>query len=417
MSEERVQFIKEQLAAGKTVDDIRREAISHGHGTDGFDDDFVTASAGAPTPGSVATEGVPPPAPAASDTAVPAPAAVPAPDQAVPGPAQPLIGAIELITESFKATKDHLSLIGGFFLAALGLLAVGGGVAVLVTTMFGASLMGASGVAALVPILLGVALYLAWLIAFVIAVTGLMYAIVKRREQVGYWQGVRWAASHFWSIFWVSLLLQLVISGGYVFLVIPGLVVALYTSFALYALIGEQQTGLKALLRSTELVYGHWWGVLLRAVLFILALVAVGLVVGFLAGLLSGLISAITGPNLVVATIMGVVFGGIYFFALGWGAFFAILLFESLQQLKPTAGNLWDTMKTTRIIYIVLAVIGVPAMILIQSLSFYDGYQDTTMDGPELIIGTDGLSDDWSTEFEAELQEEILRELEGQNGL
>ena len=404
MSEERVQFIKEQLAAGKSADEIRREAISHGHGTQDFDADFAAASgaAAAPTvstgPAPESAAAVPPPAPEAAATgAVPPPvAAAPAAISSTEG----FIGAFALIQESFAVAKNNIGLLGGFLAAAIGLIVLGGVLFGLFVLVGGMSLTG--GAPAALPLLVGIAVYLAWLMAFIIASVGLVYALMKRREAVSYWNGVSWALKHFWQIFWISLLMQLVISGGYLFLIIPGLVVALYASFGLFTYISEGQTGLTALLRSTELVYGNWWGVLGRILLFIVTLVAIVLGFAILAGVVGSVLTMLDGLGLILGVLGVLTFVAFYLFTIAWGISFSVVMIESLQSFKPTKGNLWDTMKTTRIIYIVLAVIGVPMMFLIQGANFYN---------PTSGIGADPGAE-WYLEDDAFLQELEALEIE-----
>ncbi len=407
MSEARIDFIKEQLAAGKSADEIRREAISQGHGTDGFDDDFAAASgAGVPVPvaPSVEAQVVPDAAPAANTAVMPEVV----PEASVPPTGSGFIGAVDLLKESFSIAKDNLKLVGGFVVAVLGLLVIGG--LFLGAVLLTAGMTAGGGVLSL---LIGIVLYLVWLIGFVVATTGLVYAFIKRREGVGYWAGVSWCFRHFWHIFWIALLIQLITSGGYLFLLIPGLVVGLYTSFAMFVFISEGEKGFSALLRSTQLVYGNWWGVVGRVLLFLLVLLAAGLGLGLAAGIFSMLLGAISGT--LAAVLMVSVFAVFYMFLIGWGISLSVVMMESLQSFKPKTGELWDTMKTTRIIYIILAVIGIPMMFILQGASFSDMTGGTAGTDADWYLEDDSFGSDWEAELERSIQEQIQLELEAQS--
>jgi len=97
--------------------------------------------------------------------------------------------------------------------------------------------------------------------------------------------GVRMALAEGWKIFgrvfWVMILAGLIIFGGYILLIIPGVILAIYFSFVVYVAVVEKKGGTEALWRSKSLVLGHFWRVL---------------GITLLIGILSGLATQVAGP-------------------------------------------------------------------------------------------------------------------------
>lgn len=79
-----------------------------------------------------------------------------------------------------------------------------------------------------------------------------------------------------WPTIYTSLLAGLIVFGGLLLLIVPGLIFAIWYSFAYYTVILENARGMQALRASKALVVGRWWAILWRI-----------LVIGFVFGLLS----------------------------------------------------------------------------------------------------------------------------------
>lgn len=93
-----------------------------------------------------------------------------------------------------------------------------------------------------------------------------------------------------WPIIYTSLLVMLIILGGTILLIIPGIIFSVWYVFAYYAVIFEEKKGYEALKTSKALVTGRWWGTLWR-------LIAPGIFYGFLAAILSYAVA--TGLSLI----------------------------------------------------------------------------------------------------------------------
>lgn len=81
----------------------------------------------------------------------------------------------------------------------------------------------------------------------------------------------------------VAILVGLVTMVGFILLIIPGILFAVWFSFTYYMVLLEEKRGTDAMKASRELVRGHWWGVFGRFLFITLvAIVAGGVVGGFL---------------------------------------------------------------------------------------------------------------------------------------
>lgn len=91
--------------------------------------------------------------------------------------------------------------------------------------------------------------------------TALLYAIKDSSERIGIIESYRRGWHKILSYFWVYLLVGLIVFGGFLLLIIPGIIFAVWFSFAVFILIAENLKGVKALSKSKEYVKGHWWSV------------------------------------------------------------------------------------------------------------------------------------------------------------
>jgi hypothetical protein len=87
-----------------------------------------------------------------------------------------------------------------------------------------------------------------------------------------------------WPVIYTLILQFLVIFGGTILLIIPGLIFSVWFMFTFYIVVIEEKRGVEALKASKTLVTGRWWGILWRALL-------PGLVFGLLTLVLQWLVS------------------------------------------------------------------------------------------------------------------------------
>jgi hypothetical protein len=88
------------------------------------------------------------------------------------------------------------------------------------------------------------------------------------------------------SFIWLSSLLGFLVTGGFLFLIIPGVIFLVWFIFAQFIIFAEDDRGMNAILKSKEYVRGKWFDVFLR--LLVIWLVAGGIgMVPFLGPILS----------------------------------------------------------------------------------------------------------------------------------
>ncbi|MFA5937245.1 MAG: hypothetical protein WC822_05230, partial [Candidatus Paceibacterota bacterium] len=96
-----------------------------------------------------------------------------------------------------------------------------------------------------------------------------------------------------------SILNGLAILGGFILLVIPGIIFSIWFSFTTYAVVLDNARGTAALSASKKLVVGRWWAVLVRlfipGILFALLIAATQGIVGVLGNVL---LSALDPKNI-----------------------------------------------------------------------------------------------------------------------
>lgn len=141
------------------------------------------------------------------------------------------------------------------------------------------------------------------LLAFVTAVLYLMTVTLalkvvaaKTEEEKTLPAATQWMLRHALPLLFVYVLSGLIIGAGLLFFIIPGLVIAISLTFAQYVFVGEEKTGMSALLASHALVKGRWFAVARK----IFGFIVLTLVPLFLFGILYGIVTGITGEGVYV---------------------------------------------------------------------------------------------------------------------
>ena len=92
----------------------------------------------------------------------------------------------------------------------------------------------------------------------------------------------------FWSFLLVAIISGLVTIGSFALLIVPGVIVGVYTSLYLFTLIIDGNRGFSALTESFALVRGRFWPVLGRLLFLMLVVIIIQLIftgIGFVSGL------------------------------------------------------------------------------------------------------------------------------------
>ncbi|MFH1790224.1 MAG: hypothetical protein ABH832_04135 [bacterium] len=94
------------------------------------------------------------------------------------------------------------------------------------------------------------------------------------------WKELLGSNSHLmWPVIWTSAIAILIIIGGTILFIIPGIIFSIWYAFVSYEVVLENKKGMEALAKSKELVKGRWFGIVYRlfapALIFIIAIIIV----------------------------------------------------------------------------------------------------------------------------------------------
>lgn len=170
--------------------------------------------------------------------------------------------------------------------------------------------------------------------------TALLYAIKDNQERIGVVESYRRGWHKIISYWWVLLLTGFIMFGGFLLLIVPGIIFSVWFSLAIFILIAEDLTGMNALLKSREYVKGKWGGVFWR--LFFMG--ALSLIISSVLNLISWLLQI---PFGLIITLFWVPLAMTYSF----------LIYSNLKSLKgeivfaPTSGE--------KVPFILVAIFGI----------------------------------------------------------
>lgn len=240
MNEETKAFLRSQLETGKNAEEAKRELISYGYDSDGFNEAYAELAEELgikkTEPKIKADVSTSPPAEDYGEIALP--------------------GVFALIKQSFFQTFSHLP-------------------SVLLATVIMAVVMAVDMLLPTEPTLYfgGPAFLVLWLVAAllttVIAITSsmaLFYVIVRTEDQVKYFHGLQWSMQNIFPVLGLGLAITGIFISASIALIIPGLVFLVYSVFSFVVLAKGTHSGVIAIVRSTDLVSGYFWGILLRLV-------------------------------------------------------------------------------------------------------------------------------------------------------
>lgn len=231
-------YIKQQLQQGVSREQIKSSLLTNGWQENDINEAFLTLSNN-PVPS--------PQSPALQPTLTALP------------------GATAILGQAWSLYKQRLGTFLGIMiipmLVLIGLLAVLAGGGFLGLTLL-SSKFAAGGIGLL--ILLAIVFFLAIFISQTWGQTALLYAIKDSQEGIGVGEAYRRGWHKILSYWWVTLLAGFITIGGFLLLVVPGIIFAVWFSLAMFVLIAEDLKGMNALLKSREYVKGKWGGIFWR---------------------------------------------------------------------------------------------------------------------------------------------------------
>jgi hypothetical protein len=223
MSPEAIKAIKERLELGYKEEEIKAEFLQAG-----YDEDAIS---------SMLTQ-----ARVNSDTVQP-----------VPAPVQlSLPGVYTLVVSSLKYVVSRWDL---FLLVSIPAVFVA--VIALVT---GVNTL-EPGMPAEPPLAVTIASFVNSVLTIIISIMAFYIVAFSKERRVNFTEAYNWVKTHGFAFLWVGILAYFAVLGGFMLLVIPGIIVSTYLVFSHLVLVREEHKGMDALIRSRALVYGKWWDV------------------------------------------------------------------------------------------------------------------------------------------------------------
>lgn len=182
----------------------------------------------------------------------------------------PLKGTIALVKESYAFYQLHAKLLIGIALVPA-------------IVDIGLSLLQSSGTAAATGSLTGSPMAaVVSILSFVVsmlATIALIVVINDPQKEYTIQRAFTTAKSHFFQYLVVALFCGITVALGFVFFIIPGVILAVWFSFANFIVLLEGKKGSEALKASKEYVRGLWFAVFARIIA--LVLVAFGILFTF----------------------------------------------------------------------------------------------------------------------------------------
>lgn len=275
------------------------------------------------------------------------------------GNSRKLVGPLELLKQSWQAYLQNITNFIGILIIALIGLAILGGVSMVVFAggwaLFpsnGVDMMG--GAELLYFVISAVILFVICVIIYVWAYVAILQAIKDRGGSMSMLESYKRSWPLILPIIWLSILTVFVTAGGYLLFIIPGIILAVWFSFAPFVLIVENTRGFSALSKSREYVRGYWWAVFGR----IIVLWIVGMVISILFSIALDLIPT---SSLVMEALLTVIQQAVIALITPFFILYTYLLYEDAKAIKGNVPN--QASKKQKIIYSLLGVFSIVVMI------------------------------------------------------
>lgn len=124
--------------------------------------------------------------------------------------------------------------------------------------------------ALIVGILFGVGLFVGYIYTISWAATAFIVAMRDAPEKTGIRENLKRSRGLIWSFFLVSLIVNLVVMGGMVLLIVPGIMFMIWYGFGIQIMVTEGKKGRLAAAQSKAYVIGRSWKVFGRILLMYL---------------------------------------------------------------------------------------------------------------------------------------------------
>jgi len=155
-------------------------------------------------------------------------------------------------------------------------------------------MLGMPAIGALASLILGFIATFSYAAAFMLAIAD---------EELGVLAAYRKSLGNILSFAWLSSVLAFVLAGGFMLLIIPGIVFSIWFCLSVFIMLVEDERGMGAMLKSKAYVKGHGWAMFMRLfLLFFFIPLILNLAVSFL----GGFIGELTGSSIIAVVVTAV---------------------------------------------------------------------------------------------------------------
>ena len=181
-----------------------------------------------------------------------------------------------------------------------------------------------------------------------IAMAAVIFSVARGTGIAASYRGIR---SLFFPLLWVGVLSYLAVLGGFIMLVLPGILVGIWLLFTMFIVVVEGKRGLAAMQQSREYVRGYWWTLFGRYLLVVF-------IAGVLGAVVSGFALLIFGKML--GPLVPLVFEMV---VLPFLLVYIYQLYQDLAAIKP--GSSAGQATSGRGFFITSIIVGLAGLILI----------------------------------------------------
>ncbi|MBZ1356676.1 MAG: hypothetical protein KY054_02840 [Candidatus Nealsonbacteria bacterium] len=220
--------------------------------------------------------------------------------------------------------------------------------------------------------------YLGFFFLWLWAIPSLLYNL---KENTGIKESYKRGLKILGSYIWVYFLLTIIIAGGFLLFIIPGILFSIWFSLAIFISVFEERKGFDALFRSKYLVKGKFLGVLGR-------FLALGLIIGLGLFLVFALIFFGIENKQVEGQVIEVIGYFIQLFVLPFFLIYGFLIYNNLKEIK--AGILYEEpARGKKIKYVIPGILGILVVGLLISIFFLNifwGRDEPLIDDSDLWL-------------------------------
>jgi predicted esterase len=193
--------------------------------------------------------------------------------------------------------------------------------------------------------------------------SALIFAIKDSGENIGIKESYRRGWHKIFPFFLVSLLSGLIIFGGFVFFIIPGIIFSVWFYFAVFVVIAEDLGVMNALLKSREYVRNYWWPVFWRS-LFIALIVFLVITIALL---ILGIALAFLNVGS-IDKILDIASNIISFVLVPLAATYSFLIYKHLREIKGDFE--FASSKKSKTSFILVGALGILTIIIVSFFVF-----------------------------------------------